>query len=221
MDKLPFHFHKDQRVRLRDGVDPNFYGGMSVTGGEGWIRKLTREEKFGFPKVYIEWDKDHWAYNGAQDTWTWEGHFETAGEIMAEDNEYEEFLAWKEFKKQQKNPPSQDIESSKESFDEEILGMIENKEDLGFLTTLEKAMNGLTEAEAFVVVAVQRKKHPSVPQGVLVPLIYKDALSPDAELVGNMQIPSLASELYYELSVKQLAKIFKEEDKDGNISEEG
>jgi hypothetical protein len=72
------------RVRLRDGVDPSLYNGFSRPGNEGWIRKRKRD-KYGYPQVYIEFDKDHWAYNGTEDGWTWQGQFEAVEEIeMAE-----------------------------------------------------------------------------------------------------------------------------------------
>ena len=70
-------FKANARVRLREGVDPGFYNGFSRVGNEGWVRKR-KLDKYGYPQVLVEWDKDHWAYNGQPDGWTWEGHFEIA-----------------------------------------------------------------------------------------------------------------------------------------------
>lgn len=77
-------FDKGARVRLRDGVWPGFYNGFALRGNEGTIRRLDRD-KFGYPRVYIEWDKDHWSYNGAPDGWTYENHFELVEDVMSKE----------------------------------------------------------------------------------------------------------------------------------------
>lgn len=79
MDQPEQRFQVDTRVKLREGVDPGLYNGFSRVGNEGWIRKRKRD-KYGYPQVLIEWDKDHWAYNGQEDGWTWEGQFEATKE---------------------------------------------------------------------------------------------------------------------------------------------
>jgi hypothetical protein len=79
MDTPEQRFNIDTRVKLREGVDPGLYNGFSRVGNEGWIRKRKRD-RYGYPQVLIEWDKDHWAYNGQEDGWTWEGQFEAVEE---------------------------------------------------------------------------------------------------------------------------------------------
>src|SRR5271169_6004254 len=83
MDKPEQRFKVNTRVRLRDGVDSVFFGGYSRSGNEGWIRKRKRD-RYGFPEVLVEWDKDHWNYNGQPDCWSMEGQFEAAKEIIME-----------------------------------------------------------------------------------------------------------------------------------------
>src|SRR5271170_1972050 len=73
----------DSRVRLRDGIDPSLYKGFSCTGNEGWVRDH-RADEHGYPQVMVEWDHDHWAYNGAPNCWTWENHFDLVEEPMSE-----------------------------------------------------------------------------------------------------------------------------------------
>lgn len=34
-----------------------------------------KEDEFGFPLVYVEWEKNHWAYAGQADGWTFANHF--------------------------------------------------------------------------------------------------------------------------------------------------
>lgn len=79
MDKPEQRFKINTRVRLRGGVDPNFFEGLGRVGNEGWIRRRKRD-RYGYPEVLIEWDRDHWAYNGQPDCWTMEGQFEAVEE---------------------------------------------------------------------------------------------------------------------------------------------
>src|SRR5271165_7482108 len=69
----------NSRVSLRDGIDSDLYRGYSCTGNEGWIRNH-RTDEHGYFQVLIEWDHDHWAYNGAPNCWTWEDHFDLVEE---------------------------------------------------------------------------------------------------------------------------------------------
>ncbi len=79
MDRPEQRFKINTRVRLREGVDPAFFNGYSRVGNEGWIRRRKRD-RYGYPEVLVEWDKDHWAYNGQPDCWSMEGQFEAAEE---------------------------------------------------------------------------------------------------------------------------------------------
>src|SRR5256885_1869865 len=71
------------RVRLKDDVNTQMYGEFSRSGNEGWIRKH-KEDKYGYQHVWIQWDPDHWAYNGAPNGWTWEDHFEIVEKSMSD-----------------------------------------------------------------------------------------------------------------------------------------
>lgn len=43
-------------------------------GSRGWIRDR-RTDDYGFDEAFIEWDKDHFLYNGEPDGWTFANHF--------------------------------------------------------------------------------------------------------------------------------------------------
>lgn len=77
--KLPFQAHS--RVRLRGNVDPGIYGEYAVAGNEGTVEGID-EDRFGLPQVLIKWDKNHWAYNGVPDCWTFPEHFELVEDSM-------------------------------------------------------------------------------------------------------------------------------------------
>lgn len=242
-DPIPFKTLPNQRVRLRDGVDPNFYGGMGMAGNEGWIRRQEHEPQYGFVRVYIEWDKDHWAYNGAPDMWTWEGHFETVKEdeetMTDEDRQdnkrkrsiEQQFKDFQEFQKfvSSLDQPSSPEENEDVGEDEDHGGYehypggylpghgpIDHEEEIvrDYGEILKKAVNNLAEAEGFIVIAVHRHDHPGAPKGVLIPLIYQHSLTPESELLANMQVASLSSDLYQEIAMPRLQEIFKDQDED-------
>lgn len=48
---------------------------MAHAGSEGFIRHRGLDVG-DFPMIWIEWDKNTWNYNGEQDMWTFEDHFE-------------------------------------------------------------------------------------------------------------------------------------------------
>lgn len=52
----------------------------AVAGTRGTIRASKRDD-FGYQKVYIEWDKAHWRYNGEADGWTLAAHFRPVEDI--------------------------------------------------------------------------------------------------------------------------------------------
>lgn len=49
----------------------------AVTGSRGYVREMVTDE-YGYEKVLIEWDKDHWRYAGEPDGWTFASHFKPA-----------------------------------------------------------------------------------------------------------------------------------------------
>ncbi len=62
------------RVRLKsDRADVYPF---AVAGSEGVIKARRSDDMRAFPMVFIEWDHDHWTYNGEQHGWTFEDHFE-------------------------------------------------------------------------------------------------------------------------------------------------
>src|SRR5881628_1363731 len=72
MTKIPLN----ARVALKDGAD-NVYI-YALAGTEGWVRGFKTDAE-GFELVKIEWDKEHWRYNGQPDGWTFADHFYVVG----------------------------------------------------------------------------------------------------------------------------------------------
>lgn len=47
----------------------------ALAGMRGIVRGLKDDDGYGFPQAFIEWDKQHWRYNGEKDGWTYASHF--------------------------------------------------------------------------------------------------------------------------------------------------
>jgi hypothetical protein len=73
---------KDQRVVIKDSATHMYP--MARAYNEGWVRRQ-QHDHLGYPLVYVEWDKDHWAYSGEEDRWVLEAHFDPVEDSMADD----------------------------------------------------------------------------------------------------------------------------------------
>lgn len=67
----------DTYVELLPGFEQVY--DFALAGTRGWIRD-TQEDEYGFEKVYVEWDKNHWRYQGEPDGWTFANHFQEVKE---------------------------------------------------------------------------------------------------------------------------------------------
>lgn len=203
MDGTEFLFEEDTRVRLKD-IDLGFYGELACVGNEGWVRKNDRD-KFGLPKVYVEWDKNHWTYNGVPDGWTFQDHFELAEVEKVSDPKIDAFARlmgefaqrFTELNAEKSAPepqpaPTEPVVTATASDDEFAQGV----------ASIVREMQG---AQAIVVLGVTREDHPNVPKGLLRPFVYKLARTPEAELVTDAQMARVAAESYFDLVVHHIS----------------
>jgi hypothetical protein len=184
-------------VRLRDGVDPSLYNGYSRVGNTGWIRKR-KLDKYGYPQVYIEFDKDHWAYNGQEDGWTWEGQFEAVEENeMAENNK-------------QDNDLEETVRGITESFVQAIFGALssteESKSELPETQTKEdsdkrdalvaETIEAITNSPAYLVVALEHVQMPekNIPP-MIIPRVFHAAHKPEYALIVQSQLAHVLASL--------------------------
>jgi hypothetical protein len=180
-DIQPHRFKKDQRVRLL-GEASNLYP-MATALMEGWVRALDHD-KFGYPVVFIEWDKTHWAYNGERDDWTFESHFEPTNDLEEEKVE---------------NPEQPNIPDILARM---FAGAMENKNNesessIGDLSdwptraelneTLDEAIPHAREADAVMVLTVRRDGD------TLVPALATCFLNPEAALLLEAQLSRLGA----------------------------
>jgi hypothetical protein len=195
---LPHHdsFPLGSRIRLKDGVHPGFYGGFGLPGNEG-IVKGTDREQFGYPRVYVEWDKNHWAYNGAPNGWTWQDHFELIeGSDMSQKDEVDYEALLREFTERlgmaSKREPEEEIPED------------DSSEEAVFDDTLEKAFEDAATSKAFVVVTLNEEDMEEGPGGFIFPSAYHAAHDHKSSLIVQMQLGELAQQFQERLVKKEL-----------------
>jgi hypothetical protein len=197
MEQIEFQIPVGATVKLKE-VSAEFYGGYACYGNVGTI-KDHRLARFGYPEVLVEWDKDHWAYNGAPDGWTFESHFDLVEAPMAENNE-----------QLQKN-----IETIALDFARTVASAIAGREtepdtagekqteDQGeaYGATLRDALPVLLDSTAVIIFALKR-----APDGGYLPFLIREARTPLAEEILNIQLAHLVAH-NYETLVKESLEI--------------
>jgi hypothetical protein len=200
MNDIPLH----SRVALIDGAD-NVYT-FALAGTEGWIRERKIDD-LGYDLVKIEWDKDHWRYNGQPDGWTFETHFKAIGppEVPAEKTEDKQ-----EDDEKEENEPQMEIVPVGEISLTDAPPADHQIEV--YIDTLTEAMDAASESEAFLMIAVRRVPNPENPRETMyVPQIFTTSTTQEGALLLDIQLAECASTSYEEM-VFQLIEQLKKHD---------
>lgn len=85
------------------------------------IVKQNQVDEYGYHKIYIEWDRDHWRHNGESDKWAYASHFEIVRipAFQEDEEEYpfeEQFITEEEAKLQSAIESAAVIASDGEGF---------------------------------------------------------------------------------------------------------
>jgi hypothetical protein len=226
MMAIESRLHAGDRVRIRDYVDPSIYADLSTIGNEGVIKQVAHDQ-WGYPKVLIEWDRNHWTYNGAPDGWTFEDHFDIVEpkESKMNEDEKQKLLAAlaqllgsepvaEEPSTQPTTAPAPGPKTSiLEQLNAQVIRQLGDSEvDTtaieGYVDeraqSISDAMELIEHSEAFVVVAVNKIAHQKAAGGVLVPMsiLYND--NPMAELVAAVHLSNIASASFQEMVLDAL-----------------
>lgn len=203
-------FEPGTRVKLRDGIDSSFYLGMARTGMEGWITDY-RHDRFDLPEAYIQWDTTHWAYNRQPDGWTFEDHFETVEDKhMTPESKPEPNRGFSSVMAEilQKHfPPRPPVNDKVES--EEMMTLPGRGEK--YMAAIDRAMEGMTESDAFVTVAIIRKDHPEAPAGEFQIVIAADSLTPEADILLGSQLSSLGAQMHREAALMHVQNLTQDD----------
>lgn len=214
MDKPEQRFKINTRVRLREGVDPAFFNGYSRVGNEGWIRRRKRD-RYGYPEVLVEWDRDHWAYNGQPDCWTMEGQFEAAEENMSE-------------KAPDPNESRDDqIRDITEKFVRALFGTLgvgeetppreapqEEEDDSDKWDALAvSASEAVQAAPAYIVIALEHLQHEDAPP-MIIPRVFYAAQTPEYRLIAQSQLAHVLAAMQDETIAETLQERVSDDSED-------
>lgn len=228
MDGNQLPFHVGERVRIKDGVNPDLYEGLSTNGNEGWVRDV-RRDKYGLPMVLIEWDKYHWSYNGAPDQWTFPDHFEKVELAVSKKDKLKDLFTDMlemldeedeavEEAKITREEPADEVEDSPvlDGLSPEALRILgeyikprESRE-----VVLQKALRQLESAEAFMVIGVDHQPDDSAPQGVLVPFTLRYSQTPEAEILVNAVTARIGAQAHEILALDKIFELVNRADDD-------
>lgn len=191
MQKPEQRFKINTRVRLRGGVDPIFFNGYGRAGQEGWVRKRKRD-RYGYPEVLVEWDRNHWADNQQPNCWSMEGQFEAVEDSMSEavnPNESRE----------------EQIRGITEKFISALFGTLgvdqeeaeqdraeeEPSEDLDpeqWDTLAAAAADSVRQAPAYVVIALEHLQVIDGAPPMIIPRVFHAAREPDLKLITQSHL---------------------------------
>lgn len=177
MTEIPTH----SRVALADGAESVYL--FALAGSEGWVRDKKTDDD-GYELVRIEWDKDHWRFNGQPDGWTFASHFKTIGPPEP--------------------PKPEPVENAIDSAAVEIgnisLEAPADHQVEAYIDTLTEAVDAASESEAFLMIAVRRVPNPQNPaETMFVPEIFTTATSKEGALLLDIQLAECASTSYEEM----------------------
>jgi hypothetical protein len=213
MQKFEHTTRIDQYVKLKSNGEDQLYS-AACAGSPGWIRKHDHD-KVGWPMVWIEWDKEHWSYNGEEDRWAIEAHFEPVEETMSEEpkppvdgGKMMEMFA--EFLKTQGIEPGAQAESTPPPSSEPEDEQAKHKEQYGQL--LDAVYEQMKEADSFLCIFVDRQHPTDSPVPVLIPRVANFYLSPEGGLLLEAHLSKLAAMAHEEVAIDKIRQVLNAED---------
>jgi hypothetical protein len=183
------------RVALLPGCEAVYE--KAVAGSQGTIVAKKPDED-GFKMVYIEWDQDHWRFNGQDDQWTYEEHFKSidGDGIFAALDDPEAFI-------------NRMLEKAKDRGGDE-----DEMEE--YIERLDEVVNLLSDSEGFIVLTARRETHPQRPdKSFIVPYVYGAFLNKPIMALLESQMVQLAAVANQEMAMKLLER-YQESDDDGD-----
>ena len=195
MERQEHKLRRGQRVRLKkDGQDALYE--FAAAGSEGWVRQI-KHDSYGYPTVFIEWDKDHWTYNGEPDRWALEAHFDPVeGDKMSDANKDilgglspEEFAnAFVKFLTSQQAPDTGEGQPENDAVTEQRVR--------------DSSAELVKDADSFVLVATVRNS-----AGDLIPRVAQYYRSPEGGVLVELHVSKLATIAFEDLAVARIRDI--------------
>jgi hypothetical protein len=210
---MDFKFQEQQRVRLR--YDRAELYRRAFGGSEGIVVDRKKDE-VGFPMILVKWDKDHWTYNGEEDMWTFEDHFDAVEEItLPEKNDHDADLQLRDalinfltdWGKDTPGPVSEDAAEDDSEDGEHSYGEV-----------VQAAFDSVLDGEAFMVVSVKRSQDPATKNAdhfMLVPEVFSFYKTEESGILLETQLSQVAAVTHQDLAGLVLTQIMRERRDDG------
>lgn len=199
MQKFEHSIEIDQYVRLKPNGEDALYQ-AACAGSPGWVRKHDHD-KIGWPMVWIEWDKDHWSYNGEEDKWAIEAHFEPVEEDMSDtppqlppgmtpEKMMEMFAEFVKTKTEQGEDPVAPAPDVVPAESEPDLQEIAREEYVKLANAVHEQ---ILTADSFLVVLIDRQQPEDSPVPMLIPRAAHMYQSPEGGYLLEAQLSKLAA----------------------------
>lgn len=201
MIKQDHKTEKGDRVRLKGQGQDSLYE-AAYAGAEGWVRKH-RHDPLGYPEIFVEWDKTHWTYNGEDDGWTMESHFDILEDEMHHDDDKHPIS--EHLLKKMAEQMGYDL-SPREETDKGGRDLSAEYERIA-----EGALEAIAEGTAFIVIAVREFDSGHGPmRATEVFNGYKDEIS---QYLLEANISRIGSKAHERVISKILHELMEEEEK--------
>lgn len=205
MTTSEFKYPLKSRVKLNpDFTDPYE---LAVAGSEGVIERNHMESVGKFPMVFIRWDKDHWTYNGQEDLWTFENHFDLVAEPLS--------TTLDSGKVEQPNALQRLIDAIREakSASSEKRFELEVKQTT-YEDVLKRAFLEAKQAKAFLMLIVN-EGDPEIPNiKVHTPVVFSYYESEEAGLILEAQLSNLGAQAHLEVALELARQKIEESQND-------
>lgn len=189
-ENQPHRTKPRDRVRIKDSVT-HMYPNARVYN-EATVRRRMHDS-LGYPLIYVEWDKDHWAYSGEEDRWVLEAHFDKVEEHKMAAEEKPDFMqALSDLLKQYQD---QDAEPEEKTDDEKV-SAIEPGTD--YDSVLDKAVEDARNGEAFIIIVATPEEYRGT--ALIAPHAYVHSKRDDAGFLVEAVMADLVAQNYSRLA---------------------
>jgi hypothetical protein len=196
-EKQRHHVKIGDRVRIKDSVT-HMYPRARVYN-EGFVRAL-EHDKLGYPLIYVEWDRDHWAHSGEDDGWTDEAHFDLVEDQMADQDErFDALLSGlsnllSSFQNEEKQDSAQAVP----------VETPQGETNMTYDEVLAKATADAQDGDAFIVLVARPEEFSGTE--ILAPHIYVHSKREDAALMLDACMADAVAQTYAGLVMKLIAE---------------
>lgn len=186
-ENQPHKTKPKDRVRIKDSVTHMYP--MARAFSEAVVKKRMHDP-LGYPMIFVEWDKDHWAYSGEENGWAFEAHFDRVEETeMAEEKGKPDLAEALAKLLEQYRPVQEDSETGSPQENDP-----DQEDGSDYESILAKALEDAQDGEAYIVLVAYPEEYQGTP--IIVPRIYTNSKRDDAALLLDATMADFVAQSY-------------------------